>query len=470
MINDTQDLADLRHAEMVQQSLKGKVAAGRKSSGGPVAPTEEEFAAARQEQQLGTLLNSLFKSQSLMGSVGGKPTAEAGTDHTQYSLNDLDALRERAARVEAQKKENRAAESHDMGMKTDQQKFDFNSAANPLKLTGMQQDVDFAGQANPLKIENMQLDNQFSRQANPLKLQGMSLNNQGQSLQNQYTSQSNPLKLQGLRNDVQLDNYKLQDAQADRSYSPEASRVREQLLQAQKQDMIARGGNPTSIDQELSNLGRAQKIYETAQSIESTDPQKAAQLRAKLNDVITPNKARRLEDIESPLYKMQRQDAKAPTEGQTNAALYGTRADESVKQMDALAAQGYNPAGISKMVTGNPLFPNVLKSSENQQQDQAQRNFINAVLRRESGAAISPGEFDNAAKQYFPQPGDKPAVLAQKKQNMQSAVAGLKAAAGNNALNNIQAQKGSAASTPAVSAAPSKEDIIAELRRRGLIK
>ena len=47
----------------------------------------------------------------------------------------------------------------------------------------------------------------------------------------------------------------------------------------------------------------------------------------------------------------------------------------------------------------------------------AQRNFLNAVLRRESGAVISPTEFAEGRAQYFPQQGDKPAVLKQKKAN-----------------------------------------------------
>ncbi len=44
--------------------------------------------------------------------------------------------------------------------------------------------------------------------------------------------------------------------------------------------------------------------------------------------------------------------------------------------------------------------------------EQAERNFVNAVLRRESGAAISPEEFVSAEKQYFAQRGDGDAVLA----------------------------------------------------------
>jgi hypothetical protein len=62
-------------------------------------------------------------------------------------------------------------------------------------------------------------------------------------------------------------------------------------------------------------------------------------------------------------------------------------------------------------------LPNRLKSAERQQFEQAQRNFINAVLRRESGAAIAASEFDSAALQYFPQPGDTEEVLLQKQRN-----------------------------------------------------
>ncbi|HYE22719.1 MAG TPA: hypothetical protein VD998_03975, partial [Verrucomicrobiae bacterium] len=62
-------------------------------------------------------------------------------------------------------------------------------------------------------------------------------------------------------------------------------------------------------------------------------------------------------------------------------------------------------------------MPSWLQGSDMQSYQQAQRNFLNAVLRRESGAVISPSEFAEGRKQYFPQPGDKPAVIAQKKAN-----------------------------------------------------
>ena len=61
--------------------------------------------------------------------------------------------------------------------------------------------------------------------------------------------------------------------------------------------------------------------------------------------------------------------------------------------------------------------PYMFKSDEYKQIEQAQRDFINATLRRESGATIQPSEFENAQLQYFPQPGDTPEVVKQKQRN-----------------------------------------------------
>ena len=77
-------------------------------------------------------------------------------------------------------------------------------------------------------------------------------------------------------------------------------------------------------------------------------------------------------------------------------------------------------------ISNTPYVPDVAKnklhSKEYQQFDQAKRDFVNAQLRRESGAAISPSEFDSANKQYFPVPGDSPEVIAQKRANRRVAV------------------------------------------------
>lgn len=73
-------------------------------------------------------------------------------------------------------------------------------------------------------------------------------------------------------------------------------------------------------------------------------------------------------------------------------------------------------------VPGVGRFANYSQTKEYQQFKQARDNFINAQLRRESGAAISPDEYKKADAQYFPIPGDSPEVIEQKRQNRADAV------------------------------------------------
>ena len=115
------------------------------------------------------------------------------------------------------------------------------------------------------------------------------------------------------------------------------------------------------------------------------------------------------------------------SETQYVSALYADRMTDSGAVLDALDSEGTAFwANVKNAVPGGNFF----QSSEYQQYDQARRDFINATLRRESGAVISDDEFDNANKQYFPQPGDKPQVIAQKRRNRKTAIEGISRAAG----------------------------------------
>lgn len=117
-----------------------------------------------------------------------------------------------------------------------------------------------------------------------------------------------------------------------------------------------------------------------------------------------------------------------PTEGQSNAALYADRIAEANPIVEKTASAVQNPKDIA--LGSIPLVGNYLTSNDYQSGKQAQRDFINAVLRRESGAVISPSEFANASKQYFPQAGDSPETLAQKAANRETALKGIQRAAG----------------------------------------
>lgn len=119
---------------------------------------------------------------------------------------------------------------------------------------------------------------------------------------------------------------------------------------------------------------------------------------------------------------------KPPTQAQETTALYAGRMKQAYDQFEGMSDYIDNLPVIGTAI--NKAAPNFMKSAEWQSYEQAQRNFLTAVLRRESGAVISPTEFAEGRQQYFPMPGDKPAVLAQKKANRDLVVKNFIKAAG----------------------------------------
>jgi len=71
------------------------------------------------------------------------------------------------------------------------------------------------------------------------------------------------------------------------------------------------------------------------------------------------------------------------------------------------------------------MAPNFAQLQENQSYRQAQRAFTEARLRKESGAAIPPAEYENDSKTYFAQPGDGQKILEQKRKARQTVLDGL---------------------------------------------
>lgn len=131
--------------------------------------------------------------------------------------------------------------------------------------------------------------------------------------------------------------------------------------------------------------------------------------------------------------------SKALNETQAKATGYGMRAAEASRIIEEVGKNGeIQPSRIKQFAESVPLVGEALgmaanslfSSPEQQQIEQGQRDFVNAVLRQESGAAIAESEFANAQKQYFPQPGDSRAVIEQKARNRQTAINGFSVAAG----------------------------------------
>ena len=108
------------------------------------------------------------------------------------------------------------------------------------------------------------------------------------------------------------------------------------------------------------------------------------------------------------------------TEFKSKSFWYGIRMDNSDKILQNVDKRFMESSTTWEYLTPRwDYVPNWLKWTEQQQYEQAQRDFINAKLRQESGAVISPQEFDNARKQYFPQPWDTNEVIQQKAKNRQ---------------------------------------------------
>lgn len=119
---------------------------------------------------------------------------------------------------------------------------------------------------------------------------------------------------------------------------------------------------------------------------------------------------------------------KEPNSDQYKAGLFAKRLQQAEGVFQDLEKGGFdrtsNMSGLASML------PGALQPENVKRQEQAERNFVNALLRRESGSAISDKEFASAEKQYFPRAGDTPEVLEQKRQNRELAFNGLAAEAG----------------------------------------
>lgn len=115
-------------------------------------------------------------------------------------------------------------------------------------------------------------------------------------------------------------------------------------------------------------------------------------------------------------------------EAQAKANIYASRMEASEPILQEFEKQGTDFWQTLGSRTG--MMGNYLLTPEYRQYEQAQRDFVNATLRQESGAVISEQEFDNARKQYFPQPGDDEATIAQKRRNRQVAMQAIREASG----------------------------------------
>jgi len=117
------------------------------------------------------------------------------------------------------------------------------------------------------------------------------------------------------------------------------------------------------------------------------------------------------------------------TQAQAKLAMFAIRTQQAEEALSALEVEGFDPSTFRQAF----VKPNItvgVRSPEERRYAQALRNFVNATLRQESGAAIAPSEFDSANRQYFAELGDDAKTLEQKRQSRLAVISGFEVGAG----------------------------------------
>jgi hypothetical protein len=114
------------------------------------------------------------------------------------------------------------------------------------------------------------------------------------------------------------------------------------------------------------------------------------------------------------------------TEGQGKDIGFATRAESALGVLDPVAnkltergdqALGFVPWGLGRG----------WQEADYQLAEQAGREFMIAILRKDTGAAVTPSEEQMYGEVYLPRPGDQPGLLERKEKARKVAVVGLKA-------------------------------------------
>lgn len=118
-------------------------------------------------------------------------------------------------------------------------------------------------------------------------------------------------------------------------------------------------------------------------------------------------------------------NGKPLTEGQSKDTVFATRAEGALPYVDAGDAALTSPkqAGMDSI----PVIGNFLTSKDYQVASSAGKEFLQALLRKDTGASIQPFEVAEYGSVYLPQPGDTKERLTYKKEARHRALAAMKA-------------------------------------------
>ncbi len=149
---------------------------------------------------------------------------------------------------------------------------------------------------------------------------------------------------------------------------------------------------------------------------------------------------------------------------QKKQAGFAVRMRTAVEQLEDLENSGFNPVNITDVLISNfPLIPDaierVFNSSKFKQYERAKIDFSTAQLRQETGAVINESEIDWIDRTYFPQFGDDPETLMNKRQARKDALAAMRGQAG-------EAYTRTKKIVQASGGTPTSEEALEELRKR----
>ena len=149
---------------------------------------------------------------------------------------------------------------------------------------------------------------------------------------------------------------------------------------------------------------------------------------------------------------------------QKKQAGFAVRMENAVEQLEDLENSGFNPVNIRDMIVSNlPIIPDaierVFNSPKYKQYERAKIDFSTAQLRQETGAVINESEIDWINLTYFPEFGDDPETLANKRQARRDALAAMRGQAG-------EAYTRTKKIVQATGGSPVGEDALEELRKR----
>lgn len=147
------------------------------------------------------------------------------------------------------------------------------------------------------------------------------------------------------------------------------------------------------------------------------------------------------------------------TEDQSKGTMFYNRAAEMDK---FLRESEYDPTGIGAAfdrATEGSQLTGWAATGKGQEYVTQGKNFVAAILRKESGATITETEWQQGQDLYIPMPQDKPERIAAKARNREIAIQGLKVSAGEGVARLPSGQSVTPDFTPRQSGAVSWDDL-----------